>query len=337
MQEIEKKYIQLGGEAGTLGPPTSGYDLNPDQVGFRRHYKHGSIYWHPDTRANMIFGSIRKLWSNPHREELKEGETGGRDGWEQGLLGYPLTDETATPDHVGAYSHFQRGSIYSHPVLGTWRLQGIIRDIWAREGWERSKYGYPISDTDLREDKLTHFGRFQHGDIEWFPHEALAAIQVKYNAYGAASGQLGQATEDFKRCPDGIGYYQHFEHGCIYWQPKFGAVAVFEPIRQKWGELEWERGLLGYPIRDESSTPGGAGRICAFQKEGGYIYWKTGSDKAFEVHGNIGKQYADMGWEQSRLGFPVSDEMDADGSDFQRASHFEGGHIYWGPDRIVVL
>ncbi|WP_373551254.1 hypothetical protein [Haliscomenobacter sp.] len=324
MQEIEKKYLEHGGEAGPLGAPTSDYDLNPDQLGFRRHYKNGSIYWHPATGARMVFGSIHRLWSNPHREEKGE-----RDGWEQGPLGYPLTDERVTLDRVAAYSHFQRGSIYSHPVQGTWRLQGIVRELWANAGWERSKYGYPTSDTDLREDGLTHFGLFQHGVIEWFPHTPYQAVQAKYAAFGGES-VLGKVKSAFRLCPDGVGYFQCFEHGCIYWHPSAGTNMISSfLLRKKTGDVNLESPFLGYPIQDEMDTPGQTGRFCAFLHEHTFIYWKKGSEKAFEVHGDIGKQYAALGWEQSPLGFPISDEIDSDRPEFKRLNRFEGGTIYW--------
>lgn len=334
MQAISSKYLSLGGESGYLGKPQkdSGYDLNPDGIGWRREYEHGSIYWHPEVGAHAVTGAIYVLWGDPKRNKSREG------GWEQGPLGYPLTDEMPTQDRVGAFCHFQRGSIYHCQALPpdkrTFRVQGIVRDIWAREGWERSKYGYPTSDTDVRQDGLTHFGEFQHGVIEWFPHEAFTAIEGKYAAYSGEAGPLGEPTEPFKVCPDGIGYYRHYKNGCIYWHPKMGAAAVFEPIRRKWGELDWERGLLGYPLRDEVQLPNG--RCCAFQKEGGYIYHKNGSSDAFVVYGDIGRKYAALGWEQSPLGFPVSDEMDFDNLKLRRVSHFESGSIYFQDGKTTL-
>ena len=52
-------------------------------------------------------------------------------GWERSFLGYPLTDETATPDGVGRYNHFQGGSIYWTPATGAHEVHGAIRGQWA--------------------------------------------------------------------------------------------------------------------------------------------------------------------------------------------------------------
>jgi uncharacterized protein with LGFP repeats len=67
-------------------------------------------------------------------------------GREAGLLGYPLTDETKTPDGVGRFNHFQNGSIYWTPTTGSHEVHGPIRARWAELGWEKSTLGYPVKD-----------------------------------------------------------------------------------------------------------------------------------------------------------------------------------------------
>lgn len=62
------------------------------------------------------------------------------------LLGLPVTDELTTPNGVGRYNHFQRGSIYWSPATGAREVHGAIRDEWARAGWEVSRYGFPTTD-----------------------------------------------------------------------------------------------------------------------------------------------------------------------------------------------
>jgi hypothetical protein len=62
------------------------------------------------------------------------------------FLGAPITNEQYTPDGVGAYNHFQGGSIYWTDATGAVEVHGAIRDHWAWLGWETSAFGYPISD-----------------------------------------------------------------------------------------------------------------------------------------------------------------------------------------------
>lgn len=149
---IKEKYSSLGGASGFLGAPQTEETLCPDNRGVYQHYEGGSIYWTPDTGAWEVHGDIRAKWASL--------------GWETSLLGYPVTDETSTPDGVGRYSHFQRGSIYWTPGTGAWEVHGDIRAKWAELGWEKSSLGYPISD-EIAMDNGTRHSNFQNGTIYW--------------------------------------------------------------------------------------------------------------------------------------------------------------------------
>jgi hypothetical protein len=73
------------------------------------------------------------------------------------VLGYPTTDETATPDGVGRYNHFEAGSIYWTPSTGAYEVHGLIRQFWAEHGWERNaSLGYPISDELIPDRRIGH-------------------------------------------------------------------------------------------------------------------------------------------------------------------------------------
>lgn len=104
-----------------------------------------------------------------------------------------------------------------------------------------------------------------------------------------------------------------------------GVSLVHGAIAQKWQALGCGA-FLGQPITDELGTPDGSGRYNHF--ENGSIYW-TPWTGAFEVHGDIRARWAAMGWEQSSLGYPVSDEHDAPGG---RQNDFENGWIFWNAD-----
>ena len=259
---INGKYYALGGANGFLGAPLTRETLAPDGLGWYRHFQNGSIYWTPSTCAYEVHGGIRELWASL--------------GWERSFLGYPVTDETGTPDGVGRYNHFQGGSIYWTPELGAHEVHGDIRGLWAALGWEQSFLGYPLTNETTT--------------------------------------------------PDGVGRYNHFQGGSIYWTPHTGAHEVHGAIRDLWANLGWERGLLGYPVTDETGTPDGVGRYNHFQ--GGSVYW-TPATGAHEVHGDIRLLWAELGWEQSFLGYPTSDELPygVDG----RLSYFEHGYILWYP------
>jgi hypothetical protein len=205
--EIDAKYTALGGAGGALGRPAGIEQETIDRKGRFRDFQIGSIYWTPDTGVFEVRGIIRDKW-------VQLGEYGG-------FLGYPVTDESTTPDGIGRYNHFQGGSIYWTPNTGAFEVHGPIRDKWAQLGWEKSILGYP--------------------------------------------------TADEAATPDGIGRYQSFQSGSIYWTPNTGAFEIHGSIREKWGQLGWENSCLGYPISDEEPSSDGWDRQSRFQH--GIIKW----------------------------------------------------------------
>ncbi len=132
---IRAKWAAMGWEKSFLGYPRTDETVgrDPKQEGRVNHFQGGSIYWHPQTGAFEVHGAILAKY-----REL---------GAEASLLGYPTTDETATPDRVGRFNHFQRGSIYWTPSTWAHEVHGLIRQYWAQHGWERNpKLGYPLTD-----------------------------------------------------------------------------------------------------------------------------------------------------------------------------------------------
>lgn len=163
---IRAKWAALGWERSALGYPTTDENGTPDGVGRYNHFAGtggSSIYWTPNTGAHSVQGAIHARWAAL--------------GWETGPMGYPVTDETPTPDGVGRYNHFSKSaSIYWSPGTGAWSIHGAIRDRWAALGWERSALGYPTSD----EYGVTGGRRntFQHGYITWYSSDG--STQVTY-------------------------------------------------------------------------------------------------------------------------------------------------------------
>ena len=72
------------------------------------------------------------------------------------------------------------------------------------------------------------------------------------------------------------------------------------------------QGFLGPPTTDERVTPNSLGSYRHYQ--GGSIDSEFADQVAHEVHGLIRDKWATLGWENSFLGFPITDEQDvADG------------------------
>ena len=203
------------------------------------------------------------------------------------FLGNATTGVRETPDHTGHYRHYQRGSIYYTPSTGAHEVHGLIRQKWAQLGWERSPLRYPRTD-ERSTSAGPNGGRyniFQQGRILWKRGASRAyatwgAIDRKYHQKGLEHGFLGYPRTDERRTPDGVGRYNHFDGGSIYWKPSIGAHEVHGDIRSFWASKGWERNAsLGYPISDEQVTkPGSSNRWSDF--ENGIVHWTASTRKA---------------------------------------------------------
>lgn len=251
------------------------------------------------------------------------------------LRGNPVTGvatpTTITPDGAGRYAHLTDGtSIYWHPDTGAHAIGGWIYNKWAEIGWETSYLGYPTSDQLPTGVDGGYYNTFAgHGAI--YSSNASGAHIVHgeiYNRYRTAGGPaaLGYPFQDETTAPDGVGKYNHFGTGSIYWHPTSGAHAVSGWIHTKWAELGYEQGL-GYPTTSELATTDGTGRYNHFTNNAS-IY-STQATGAHAVTGNIRNKWAELGWEKSALGYPVSDEAAAANSG--RFSDFQQGSVYWHP------
>ncbi|HYO54266.1 N-acetylmuramoyl-L-alanine amidase [Archangium sp.] len=178
-------------------------------------------------------------------------------------------------------------------------------------------------------DGIGRYNHFQNGSIYWTSAtgawEVWGNIRIKWEALGWERSALGYPITGELGTPDGIGRYNHFQYGSIYWTPETGAHEVRGNIHAKWKALGWETSPLGYPITDEMGTPDGIGRYNHFRKGAieGSIYW-TPTTGAWAVYGQIRTKWASLGWENSALGYPVSDEYAVTGG---RESEFQKGYI----------
>jgi peptidoglycan/xylan/chitin deacetylase (PgdA/CDA1 family) len=169
---IRGRYLAFGGPAGLLGFPLTDETTTPGAAGQYNDFAGGSLYWSPGTGAHEVHGAIRGRYL--------------AFGGSAGLLGFPLTDETGTPDGVGRYNHFSGtnagSSIYWSPATGAHEVYGAIRAQWVALGWERSRLGYPTSG----EYGITGGRRndFQNGSILW--HAASGRTEVIYTSVPSA-------------------------------------------------------------------------------------------------------------------------------------------------------
>lgn len=128
--------------------------------GYSQQFQNATAYGAPADTPKEVHGAIRDRYV----------QFGGPDGW----LGFPLTNETGTPDGKGRYNHFEHGSIYWHPTTGAFAITGAIRDKWAALGYETSSLGYPTTDEMAFVDGRVSL--FQRGAIYWWPDTGAIAL-----------------------------------------------------------------------------------------------------------------------------------------------------------------
>lgn len=158
--EIEAKYHAL---AGALGAPV-GDTTTATNDGYMRLYQYGMIAYKQGIGAHAVYGAIYQKYVTLGREE--------------GFLGYPVTDETGTPDGIGRFNRFQYGMIYWTPETGAHEIHGAILALWSSLGYETSPQGYPTSDETAAPDGVGRFNNFQHGSIYWSPQSGALVIPV---------------------------------------------------------------------------------------------------------------------------------------------------------------
>lgn len=99
------------------------------------------------------------------------------------------------------------------------------------------------------------------------------------------------------------------------------------PVRQRWLANGGSRGFLGAPLSDESALSRGA-RIANFAGGSIVVHPEFGPKL---VYGLIRARWQALGADTSRLGLPVSDELDDPAAPGARIGLFERGVVRWRP------
>ncbi|MGX1778569.1 NucA/NucB deoxyribonuclease domain-containing protein [Nocardia brasiliensis] len=208
----------------------------------------------PQQRAARVAEGCQVYWPAPYEVcgaiRDKYNELGGPNSF----LLYPTSNELTNPDGVGKRSTFQNGPIYWSPAGGAHPVVNHFFAAWQRNGWEGGVLGYPTSDEIVNPDNLGRRQYFQGGTVYWKLNEAYyvaGAIRDKWGETGWEGGWLGYPTSDETGTPDGLGRFNRFEQGVIYWTGAYGARPVTGGLLDKWAKSGYERGPYGYPTGDQ--------------------------------------------------------------------------------------
>ena len=292
-----------------LGAPT-GEELTV-KGGASQTFQGGTVFWNGKTGAtHAVKGGILSEYG-----ALK---------WEQGLLGFPTSDEMSLSD--GASQTFQNGQIHWSNATGAHFTRGSIQGYWSGTGWQDGWLGYPTN------DELTVRGgasqEFQGGTVLWngknnTTYATKGGIRTEYAALSWERGLLGFPTSNEMSLNGGAS--QTFQNGQIHWSGATGAHFTRGAIQSFWASQGWQDGWLGYPTGDELTVRGGASQTF----QGGTVFWNAATGETYAGKGSILNAYGRLGYEQSWLGFPTSGEIDDSAKPGEVYQNFQHGQIHW--------
>ncbi|MHA7209423.1 Ig-like domain-containing protein [Arthrobacter sp. MDT1-65] len=169
---------------------------------------------------------------------------------------------------------------------------------------------------------------FQGGDVHYSPatgaQATYGAIRARWGSLNYENGKLGYPVAgEVCGLKDG-GCYQKFQGGDVHYSPATGAQATYGAIRARWGTRGYENGFLGYPVRNETGGLRNGGAYQTFQ--GGSVHYSPATG-AWITKGAIQSKWASQGWENGRLGYPLSNEFQLSATVV--AQDYQGGRITW--------
>lgn len=136
--------------------------------------------------------------------------------------------ELPTPDNIGRFAHYERGSIYWTPGTGAIAVpKGGIYEFWSSVGWETSWLGYPIAPfVEHGEGKQQEFQHgticSEHGDGKGWP--VFGGIRDVWKFESGVVGRYGwPQSREYAVKKDVVG--QTFSREKIYWRMNDGPIS----------------------------------------------------------------------------------------------------------------
>jgi len=170
--------------------------------GASQTFQGGTVFWSSSTGAHAVRAGMLTKYSQL--------------GFEQGLLGFPISDERRLSRDGGASQEFQNGQIHWSPA-GAYFTRGAIQDYWKSSGWENGWLGYPTGDELQVRGGASQ--TFQGGTVFWSSstgaHGTGRGILAQYQSQKYEQGYLGFPTSE--EYDWGKGRAQNFQHGRLEW------------------------------------------------------------------------------------------------------------------------
>ena len=151
MGKIRDVWAKQGCEGGQLGFPLSNIKSNPTTGIYWQQYEHGFIVGKDSTGYYISEGKIRDVWA--------------AQGCESGELGFPVGDIETNPATGIYWQQYERGFVVGRDSTGYYISIGKIREIWAEQGFEGGRLGFPTGGIVYHADTGIHTQNYEHGVI----------------------------------------------------------------------------------------------------------------------------------------------------------------------------
>ena len=213
---IRNLWQKQGFENGPLSYPASGVICGLIGGGCFQNYVGGSVMWSPASGAHsMPFGPVRDAWS--------------ASGFENGILGYPTTEQACGLRDGGCFQNFANGTVMYSPATGAQAMSSApIRDKWATTGFEGGTLGYPTSGAICGLRNGGCFQNFEKGTILWSAASGAQVmtpgpVQQSWAGQGFENGPLAFPTAGQTCTSNKLTCSQAFQGGAISWTSASGA------------------------------------------------------------------------------------------------------------------
>lgn len=255
-------WSDFGAAGGRLGRPIGAESCDGSGAGCSQRFQGGSVVWASGHGTSAIYEPYFGIWA--------------ANGLGAGRLGYPISSEACTASGSGCIQQFQRGYLTWVPGAGTSILDGIYATVWASQGREYGRLGFPLAGEVCGLVRSGCYRAFTGGAIYWnagngaFP--VFGGYEQMWSKYGREAGRLGYPVSAEQCGLSGPGCVQSFQGGYVYWAAGIGFHSVYGIYAQVWGSKRAQDGAMGYPVDEESCQS----NSCVQRFEGGTIQWTAG-------------------------------------------------------------
>lgn len=256
--------------------------------------------------AYAVYGSIFNVYTGLGRENS--------------LLGYPVSDEKASPGGAGRISYFERGVITGN---GAWfPVIGALYERYKELGLDAGHLGFPRgAEVRLSGGWAQEFdgGNLYYKDGADKAYPVYGVLLKTWGSAGYQDSNLGWPVEDEVVAPNG--WTQRFDRATVFVKNDGLNRGFFllNAILDKYRALGGPDGLLGWPTSNETAD-GTGGSYANF--DNGAISWHK-TTGAYATYGPVRAAWAAGFYETNEYtGYPASDPIHAeDGSWSQKFQH----------------